>query len=208
MEQRQELKVANALLEGEEKERRRLARDLHDGLGGSLAGIRIKLAGQQKKQVNGQLDEVMHLLEDSMSELRRIAHNMMPESLLKVGLRSAITDLCDGLANEDLEIELQWSGPGGDLPHTAQANIYRIVQEVLANAIRHGGAGKILLQCIHQEQMFYITAEDNGRGFDMNAAPGGIGLSNIRSRVQYMKGRLDIDSSPGAGTAVNIELQV
>lgn len=208
IEQRQELKVANALLEGEEKERRRLARDLHDGLGGSLAGIRIKLAGQQKKQVNGQLDEVMYLLEDSMSELRRIAHNMMPESLLKVGLRSAITDLCDGLANEELEIEFQWSGPGGDLPHTAQANIYRIVQEVLSNAIRHGRASKILLQCIHEEHMFYITAEDNGRGFDMNAAAGGIGLSNIRSRVQYMKGRLDIDSSPGAGTAVNIELQV
>lgn len=203
--QQQELRIANALLEGEEKERRRVARDLHDGLGGSLAGIRIKLAGHPPSAQTG---EVISMLEGSMTELRRIAHNMMPESLLKMGLQSAVTDLCDTLTHDGLDIEFQPAGIRPDLSHTAQANIYRIVQELLSNAIRHGKASKVLLQCIQNDSLFFITAEDNGRGFDTQAATGGMGLSNIRSRVGYMKGRLDVDSTPGGGTVVNIELHV
>ncbi len=206
--QQQELRIANALLEGEEKERRRVARDLHDGLGGSLAGIRIKLSGQYRQQPDARLDEAINMLEGSMTELRRIAHNMMPESLLKTGLQSALTDLCDTLATGQLDIEFQASGIRPDMPHTPQANIYRIVQEVLSNAIRHGQATKILLQCIQEGHVFLITAEDNGRGFDVGSVTGGMGLNNIRSRVHYMKGRLDIDSVPGEGTAINIELHV
>ncbi|MGX5819273.1 tetratricopeptide repeat-containing sensor histidine kinase [Chitinophaga lutea] len=210
IEQQQEIKVVNAMLAGEEQERQRVARDLHDGLGGALAGIMIKLSHQQRHQPVAQLDEPIGQLKDSIGELRRIARNMMPESLLKSGLETALRDLCASLRHEDTDIEFQASGIRADMPAAAQANIYRIVQELLSNAIRHAQATKIILQCIQNDHVFLITAEDDGRGFDPAAiAPAkGIGFSNIQNRVKYMKGRIDIESRPQEGATINIELYV
>ncbi|RPE08104.1 sensor histidine kinase [Chitinophaga lutea] len=210
MQQQQELQLANAIMEGEERERRRVARDLHDGLGGALSGIRIKLSGHQKEQPAPRLEEVIDQLEDSIGELRRIARNMMPESLLKSGLEAALRDLCESLMNEHTDIEFQAYGIQADMPTATQANIFRIVQELLSNAIRHAQASKIILQCIQNDRTFLITAEDNGRGFDTAAmsASKGIGLTNIQNRVQYMKGRFDIESAPNEGTIINIEVYV
>lgn len=210
IEQQQELKLANAMLEGEEQERQRVARDLHDGLGGALSGIMIKLSNQQRKQPVPHLDEAIGQLEDSIGDLRRIARNMMPDSLLKSGLETALRDLCASLRTDDTHIEFQASGIAQGMPVATQTNIYRIVQELLANAIRHAHARKIILQCIQNGRVFLITAEDDGRGFDAGiiTTSNGIGLSNISNRVKYMKGRLDIESAPAEGTTINIELYV
>ncbi len=210
MQQQQELQLANAIMEGEERERRRVARDLHDGLGGALSGIRIKLSWHQKEQPAPRLEEVIDQLEDSIGELRRIARNMMPESLLKSGLEAALRDLCESLMNDGTDIEYQAYGIQADMPAATQTNIFRIAQELLSNAIRHAQASKIILQCIQNGDTFLITAEDNGRGFD-TATIGtskGIGFTNIQNRVQYMKGRFDIEAAPGEGTIINIELHV
>jgi len=207
LQQEQQLRFAQAMLEGEERERLRVARDLHDGLGGMLAGIKINLS-QQGPSKDGNLDGVIQRLDQSLSELRRIARNMMPESLLKLGLSMALKDLCESLITSETAIDFQVYGVDPGMDPAIQANIYRIVQEVLSNAVRHAGAGHIMVQCSQNGHVFLITVEDDGRGFDpaqLDKAEG-IGMINIRNRVDYLNGKLDISSSPGQGTVVNIEL--
>jgi two-component system NarL family sensor kinase len=209
-EQQQKLSFAEALLTGEERERQRVARDLHDGLGGMLSGIKIKLSGQARAGADQNLDGVILQLDHSVSELRRIARNMMPESLLKLGLETALLDLCELLMSDQTQISFQAYDIRKDMPAIIQANIYRIVQETLTNAVRHAQASKIILQCSQNGNTFLITIEDNGTGFDAEAAlkAEGMGFSNIKSRVDYLKGKMDIESAINEGTSINIELDV
>ncbi|WP_160715104.1 tetratricopeptide repeat-containing sensor histidine kinase [Chitinophaga solisilvae] len=211
MEQQQQLGISRAMLEGEERERRRVARDLHDGLGGMLAGVKIKLsnlgAGHDH---HAALHNIVGQLDSSMKELRLIARNLMPESLLKFGLETALKDLCESLRSEHTQIDFQAFGIEPDIAEPVQVTIYRIVQETLTNAIRHANASEILLQCSQNGDAFFITVEDNGKGFDLSgiANAAGIGMSNIKNRVKYLKGKLDISSVLNEGTTINIELNV
>lgn len=213
MEQQQQLAVTHAMLEGEERERRRVARDLHDGLGGMLAGIRIRLSGENADQDTGghaNLDKIILQLDHSVHELRRIARNMMPESLLKFGLETALKDLCESLMTRETVVDFQAFDIDKKMPIQAQVTIYRIVQEALSNAIRHARASAVMLQCSQNGNTFFITVEDNGQGFDVEAATQqpGIGLSNIRNRVEYLKGKMELTSAVGEGTTLDIELNV
>lgn len=210
VEQRQQLHLTQAMLEGEERERQRVARDLHDGLGGMLAGIKIKLSGQSDMQNPLNLDGVIQQLDNSVTELRRIARNMMPESLLRTGLETALQDLCESLMSAKTTIELQAYGIKKDIPAATQANIYRIVQEILSNAIRHAEASKIVVQCSQNGNVFLITVEDNGKGFDtaLIGQSKGIGFSNIKSRVEYLNGKMDVSSDINEGATFNIELNL
>lgn len=205
-----QLAVTKALLEGEERERQRIGRDLHDSLGGALAGIRIQLSESQQQQPEPTLDRAIGQLEDSIAEVRRIARNMVPESLLCSGLEAALQDLCVAFASTDITIEYQSAGLSKNLPNNIQMNIYRIVQELLANALRHGKADNIIVQCIQNKNTILLTVEDNGQGFtvtDTQHTPG-IGLKNIQRRVNYMQGHYTIESEPGQGTTINIEIHV
>lgn len=211
IEQEHQLKVYDAMLEGQEQERRRMARDLHDGLGGMLAGVKLKLsdiAENHQRGIDMELYKVVGQLDNSVQELRRIARNMMPETLIRFGAGTALKELCDSLQTPSLRIEFQSYQLQDDMPQPVQVTIYRIVQELLANAVRHAHASNILVQCSQNEGRVFITVEDDGLGFD----PGllqhskGIGLSNIRNRINYLKGKLDIQSKPGEGTIVNVEV--
>jgi len=209
--QRQQLQFGQAVLQGEEQERRRVARDLHDGLGGILAGVKINLSGQVEAIPNGKRTEwtrIMGQLDHSVTELRRIAHNMMPVNLLKFGLRVALKDLCESLITPATSIDFQALGIEDNLSEETQIHIYRIVQELLSNAVKHAEAGHIILQCSQDNNTFLITQEDDGKGFDPTVTPLGMGLSNIRNRVGFLKGRIEIDSAINEGTIINIELYV
>jgi len=221
LDQQKQLQVSSALIEGEERERIRIARDLHDGLGGMLAGVKLNFLGAVKAQakqlalsgsdfpVSSAYDnKVLMQLDNSLTELRRIAKNMMPETLTKFGLEKAIRDLCDSLATEQLQIEFQAFGISSSISDKTQIVIYRIIQEILANAIRHASAASIILQCSQNESTFFITAEDDGCGFDSAVVKYGMGLQNIRNRVDYLKGRLELTSKVNEGTTINIELHV
>lgn len=210
LQQQQELQVTQAILKGEEQERQRIARELHDGIGGALSGIKIKLTGVQKHSDRPVLDETIHQLESSIGELRRIARNLMPETLIRSGLEIALRDLCVTFSTDRATLEYQSGNIDKNIPLPAQAHIYRIVQELLSNSIRHGNASEILVQCIQNGHRFLITIEDNGTGFDplQIREHKGMGLDNIKSRVSMLKGTINIDSAPGAGTTVNIELYV
>ncbi len=208
LEQQQTLAVSEALLAGEERERQRVARDLHDGLGGTLSGIKIKLDGLLRNGSAAVLNEIIGQLEGSIVELRRIARNMMPGSLIRSGLEIAIRDLCASIASDHTEVEFQANGIQQDIPMGTQVHIYRIVQELLANALKHGHASKVMVQCVQDGKTFLITVEDNGRGFNTHSVTNlkGIGLNNIKNRVKYLHGNLDIESAPNDGTSINIEL--
>lgn len=211
IEQQQRLQFGQAVLQGEEQERRRLARDLHDGLGGMLAAVKLNLSGQVATiaaEQGGELRKTIGQLDDAVTELRRIAHNMMPANLLKFGLQTALKDLSESLITDTLKIDFQSYGVEPSMPEQTQIHIYRIVQELLANAVRHAGASNIILQCSQDGDTFLITQEDNGKGFDIVVNGKGIGLSNIRNRVGFLRGTMDITSVMNEGTTINIALHV
>lgn len=211
--QQQQLKLAAALLQGEERERKRLAGDLHDGLGGMLAGVKInlsRLSPTTEEVFTKDLPVIISQLDRSVNELRRIARNMMPESLMSAGLETALKEICESFDSPALKVNFQSYNVEKDITQDMQVTIFRIVQELLANAVRHAGATQILVQCSQNGNTFYITVEDNGKGFrvDQIDAGKGIGITNVKNRVNYLKGTLDIESAPGAGTTINIEFHV
>lgn len=213
-EQRQQTAFAKALLDGEEKERKRLAGDLHDGLGGMLSGVKMNLSRlvdkHKETHINNDLLKVIDQLDISVRELRRIAHNMMPESLVELGLEASLRDMCHQYGTTLTWIDFQAINISTKIPTDIQVTIYRIVQELLTNAIRHSDASEILVQCSQNNDQFFITVEDNGKGFDAYSEDKykGIGLLNIKRRVEYLAGKLEISSEIGKGTDVNIEFNV
>ncbi len=213
--QKQQIEVTRAMLDAEENERNRVARDLHDGLGGMLAGVKINLLSWAKYNKNMEtqdfeLQRIIGQLDGSVNELRNIARNMMPQTLLNYGLEAALKELCESVMDRDLEVDFQAINISKEIGLSQQISIYRIVQEILANILKHAGATEILLQCSENQHRFYITAEDNGKGFDVESSnlKNGLGLANIRKRVEYFNGRFDIASTINEGTTINIELDV
>ncbi len=212
IEQKRAIHFSKALIEGEEKERKRLASDLHDGLGGLLAIIKINLSGlvSKNEDLNTELKTITSQLDNTANELRRIARNMMPEALINLGLEVALKDLCHSLFTEKIKIDFQSFAIQAAIPKEKQIIIFRIVQELLTNAIRHAKASSVLVQCSQNETTFFITVEDNGVGFKTNHTEtrNGIGLLTIKNRVDYLNGTLEIHSIPQEGTTINIELNV
>ena len=211
-EQTEQLKVTKAILDGEERERERVAKDLHDGLGGMLAGVKINLSTWSSNHLEENQYESFHKilnqLDSSVSELRRVARNLMPESLLNFGLEIALKDLCEFYMKDGLTIDFQAINIQKNLPLNLQVNIYRIVQELLNNAVKHSGADNILVQCSQNGEEFYITVEDNGKGItesEMSKVKS-LGLKNLQNRVDFLKGKMEIQSTENQGTSVNIEI--
>jgi len=185
---------------------------LHDGLGGMLAGVKINLSGwaqNQGDQINhAELDRIVGQLDNSVKELRHIARNMMPETLLKFGLETALKDLCESVMTNDVKVNFQALSVKEKISTKTQLTIYRIVQELLSNAIRHANARNIIVQCSQNNKSFYITIEDDGSGFDpaVEGKTKSMGLLNIRNRIELLKGKMNIESIIDEGTVVNIEL--
>lgn len=216
LETEKQLLATQSLLKGQEEERSRIAKDLHDGLGGLLSGVKLQLGAMKGNLIlteeNGTaFNRVLNNLEISISEMRRVAHNMMPETLLKFGLPQALQDYSDGLLQQqDFTIRCEFRGMEKRLDHSTEVVIYRIVQELLNNAVKHSGATAILVQIMrHDEERLNITVEDNGKGFDPEkVGPHSAGLRNIASRVKYLNGKMDIQSGPGNGTSIYIECEI
>lgn len=215
LESESQLAASQSVLKGQEEERERLAKDLHDGLGGILSGVKYSFSNMKQQFVLNEesvkaFEKSMAMLDESMSELRRIAHNMMPESLVKLSLNDALRDYCMYVTkNSTVVFDYQGIGLDDmDPENTIKTSIYRIVQELVNNILKHAGAANALVQIIWREGVIYITVEDNGTGFntaDLTMA-NGIGFKNTSSRVNYLKGKMDVQSVPGQGTSVHIEV--
>jgi signal transduction histidine kinase len=213
LEKEKQLLATQSLLKGQEEERSRLAKDLHDGLGGLLSGVKLQLGAMKGNLILSESDgktfsNALLKLDESIHELRRVAHNMMPEALMKLGLQQALQDYCDGLSeSQPFQINREFYGLEKRLEPSVEIVLYRIVQELLNNTVKHSGATAVLVQLIRQDNQISVTVEDNGKGFDTTTKDfsKGAGLANVKSRVDYLKGHLDIRTAPGKGTSVHIE---
>lgn len=213
LEKEQQLVVMQSVLQGQEEERSRLARDLHDGVGGLLSGIKLSLSTMRGNvylsEENAQsVNNVIVQLDNSIAELRRVSHNMMPETLIKYGLKEALENYCENLnLSGSLKVQLQTYGMEKRIEQNTEIIVYRIAQELLNNVIKHAGATKVLIQLLRKGNRFNLTIEDDGRGFDIKNLEGntGAGLANVKARTEYLGGTLDVHSVIGAGTSVNIE---
>lgn len=216
LEKDKQLIAVDSMLKGQEEERSRLAKDLHDGLGGLLSGVKFSLNNMKDNLIitpdnMAVFERSLDMLDTSIKELRRVAHNMMPEMLTKFGLDEALKDYCSSVnATRLLAVKYQSMGMDTRLDNTTEIIIYRVVQELLNNILKHAAASETFVQLIRDNSRLNIVVEDNGKGFDTALLENnkGAGWTNIRSRVEYLKGRLDIHSEPGKGTLVNIELNV
>jgi signal transduction histidine kinase len=215
LETQQHLAATEAVLKGEEQERSRLAKDLHDGLGGMLSGIKYSFTTMKGNLVmtpeNHQaFERSMDMLDSSIREMRRVAHNMMPEALVRFGLDTALNDFCNDISQSGaLNISYQSIGLEGVLINqTTAITIYRIVQELVNNTMKHAKATTAIVQLTQSQGQLSLTVEDNGKGFDTRILKvnKGTGWVNIQNRVEFLKGKLDITSKEGEGTSVHIEL--
>ena len=206
------LVAVNAALEGQEKERMRIAKDLHDSLGGLLMAVKAhfnQLAEASGLRTQQGFGKTNHLIDEACTEVRRISHNMMPQALAVSGIADAFDDLLQRLEAEGLECRLEVIGlREGDLSETQAIMLYRVVQELLQNIQKHAYADRVLLQLIRHQNVCTIILEDDGRGFDLEQARqrGGLGLRSIESRIRYLRGHIDWDAVPDEGTTVSIEL--
>lgn len=217
LEAEKQLAATEAVLKGEEQERSRLARELHDGLGGMLSGIKYSFNTMKGNLImtpeNAQaFERSMDMLDSSIKEMRRVAHNMMPEALVKFGLDTALRDFCEDI-NRSGALQVVYQSFGMELMHVEQSTaiaIYRIVQELINNTMKHAAAKTAIVQLSRTGTGINVTVEDDGKGFDPVILQDikGIGWINIRSRVEYLKGKMDVQSAPGNGTSVNIEFNL
>ena len=226
LETQQQLTATEAVLKGEEQERTRLAKDLHDGLGGMLSGIKYSFNTMKGNLImtpenNQAFERSMDMLDSSIKEMRRVAHNMMPEALVKFGLDTALKDFCNDI-NKSGALQVSYQSIGLEniiIEQTTAITIYRIVQELINNTMKHAAAKTAVVQVTKTNNQLAVTVEDDGKGFDTGllkkskARPDdqvgrGIGWSNIVNRVEFLKGTLDVQSEKEKGTSVHIELNV
>jgi len=208
LEQQREIEVSKALMKGEEQERLRLARDLHDGLGGMITGIKMKLDSKARLMDDADLMKTVGQLDTVLAELRRTARNLIPENLMKYGLEDALRDFCQSINTDDTQISFYCNDLSGITDKNAQLILYHIMLELVNNAIRHAEATNILLQCTLEDELLLIDVEDNGKGFDIQTTKRNMGLNNIEMRVKYLEGKMTIDSRPGKGTTITIECRI
>jgi signal transduction histidine kinase len=207
----QETQRLKSIIEGEEKERKRVARELHDGLGAVLATVKMEISGIRHKLPEAQVligyQKAESLIDIACRTVREISHDLMPHVLEQQGLIFAIDDLCQTLANHnEVAFDFIHFGNEGELSDVLKITIFRITQELLKNIIKHAEAKEVIVQLTIEEDKVMLVVEDDGKGFDTSIAYQGIGLKNIRSRTAYLNGTLEIDSSAKQGSTFTILL--
>ncbi len=207
-----EEQAIKSVVEGEERERHRIANELHDGLGQYLSAANMHLSTVFSD--SDALDEAeersfetgLQMLQHAISETRTISHNLLPKSIQDYGLKLAVQSLINDLkSTQDLSFHLFQKYSDGEIPGNVQINIYRILQEAINNAIKHSDASNINVQIIISDGELFCTIEDNGIGFNTKKIEGeGLGIQSMKTRVAAMSGNLDIDSKHNMGTLVTV----
>ena len=212
--QKQQIALLKAKIEGEVAERERLSRELHDGIASQLLSIRLGIEmlerDTQKTGITPSFTQIASQLENATKELRNTAHNLMPELLVQKGWLAAIALLCQNTTDlTHLKTELQVLGEPSPLSKDIELSLYRIVQELVQNAVKHAKTNNLLIQVSDRDGLLALTVEDDGVGFETwQAFRPGSGLTNARRRVEELGGYMDIKSRPGKGTTVYIEFKI
>ncbi|MBL6449382.1 tetratricopeptide repeat protein [Fulvivirga sp. 29W222] len=206
-----EIKSIKANIEGQEKERERIAQELHDGVAGNLAGIKLVLANLSGKEQNQELNKVIRNIDETYHEVRTLSHHLIPPKIMENEFIELIKNYLDDLKRSHLfEIHFGYHPQTelNKLPNQIKTEVYRIIQELMNNIIKHAKADQVDIQLTKLNESLNLMVEDNGVGFDASATSSGIGLNNIHSRVKLLDGEINIDTTINRGTIVDITIPV
>jgi len=211
--QQQQL-AAKAILAAEENERKRIAEDLHDGVGQLMSAVKMNLSAIESQIPFANEDQknaykkVMNLVDDSCIEVRSVSHSMMPNALVKAGLEGSLKEFINQINKQVLKVSLYTEGLNKKLDSSTASILYRVIQECVNNVIKHAQANNLDISVINDNKEIAITIEDDGKGFNTQNLKNneGIGLKNIKTRIDYLKGIVEWNSSPNKGTLVAIHV--
>lgn len=209
--QTQELRALEALVEGQEQERSRLATELHDGLGSLLATVKLYFGQVEGADQTGAFHKADQLLDDACKELRRYSHDLAGLPVAQFGLLNAVRDLADSISGAGrLQVRVYAHQLEERLPLPLERSVYKVIQELLTNAIKHAQASEVSIQISRHPQHLNLIVEDNGRGMDtrLQVQGKGLGLRSVRARVETLGGEFVLDSRPGHGTTALIDLPI
>lgn len=211
IEREQEILQLKSMIEGEEKTRIQISRNLHDGIGGQMASLTMLLSMIKNKHQSGKpfendMQKLSMMLQEASKELRHAAHNLMPDMLNRQSLKEVLLHYCEQNSQENLRLDLQYDD-NIILTKNAELFIYRIIQELVQNVIKHAEADFTAIQLMQTGNILAITVEDNGKGFDSTTdIQNGQGLQSIRTRVEHLNGYMSADAAPQLGATIHIEL--
>jgi signal transduction histidine kinase len=206
--------IFQSVIDAEEKERNRIAKDLHDSLGASLSAVKLYFESLMPNISDKEKSELVYnMLDDACNEVRSISHQMMPQVLLNEGLYVAIRQFCAPLMQlPNLKFELNILGSEDrPLSTTTELMIYRVLQELINNAVKHSKASEIIVQLIQSNNELIISVEDNGIGRieNIDESSSGLGINNLKSRVQYLKGQIVFENAEeGQGITALLRIPV
>lgn len=213
LQQEKKLELLKASMAGEATERIRVGRELHDGIGGLLSAIKLNLVSLRLKRADIAAEQnfitTIELADQAATELRETAHNLVPSDLIKNGLFRTIQAFCLRLsASATTSMEVTETGLSKKLDAAHELVIYRIVQELAHNILKHSGATRGQISLSWQERVLLVTVEDNGAGIMNDKDHDGIGMENIHKGIERLNGSIEIDSIPGEGTSVYLEFPI
>lgn len=208
METEYQQKMLLAALESQENERKRLAADLHDGIGSMLSAIRLSLSAISKTAGNQTISHTKSMLDETMESVRKLSRDLLPSTLEKFGLNYAVKELCEQYERmTGLPVKWAESGDPKSLPKTDEVMIFRIVQELLNNAMKHAHATTVRVD-IRWNTILDITVTDDGIGFTPDPLAGGLGLFNMQNRARLLGATLDFKQNYPNGTIVNLRVVI
>ena len=204
--------ITKAVIDAEENERKRIGSDLHDGVGQLFSAVKMNLSGLfdrinfENNNEKFLAEKTLALVDESCKEVRIISHKMMPNTLLKSGIASDIKSFIEKLDEQNLKVNFSAKGFSDQLEHNEEVILYKVIQELVSNIIKHAKASELTIAIENDKKFIRALIKDNGVGFNAAEIDGftGIGLKNINTRIQYLKGTVHFDTAPNKGTAVNI----
>lgn len=211
-----EINTYHAVLEGQEAERRRLAREIHDGIGPLLSVLRLNIehlqsqVAQPSESLETGFQHVQDIIHQLTQDMRNIAHTLLPAILVDFGLDTALQQLCGKLSVKGkVAIDFYSSNQEHRFDPSIELGLYRIGQELLNNALKHARARSVTMQLIRHERSIVLMVEDDGQGFDpvdLDKHTEGIGLKDINARIKSMNGHFNLETAPGQGVLVSVEV--
>ena len=213
-----EKRVLNAIIQTEEKERKRFAKDLHDGLGPLLSTVKMSVSTLQLMDTDSARKEIIentaHVVDESIKSIKEISNNLSPHILNNFGLASAIKDFTNKIDSKVIQINFDSNAFNRRFEDNIEVVLYRVVCELINNTLKHAQAKTIDINFTYQHKTILLSYSDDGVGFDVNEVLGdnppstGMGYSNMMSRVNSIKGKMDMESTPESGTKVLIRVKI
>jgi signal transduction histidine kinase len=206
-------KGMKAIFEAQEEERKRIAKDLHDGIGQQVSAIKMFFQSLSKSFLNDKpefkddVEKISHMITEAGTDVRTISHQMMPRALTELGLVSALEDMVDkSFSKSEIKCTFEHYNVSDRLPQHVEIGLYRITQELLNNIIKHSGALMVDVQLMKVKNHCVLIVQDDGKGFGNKENSDGIGMMNINNRLRSLNGEMNMESASGQGTTATIRI--